>query len=248
MKQLLFLFFCAFPMALSAQVGEHRSDFSIGANGGYVLSNVRFTPKVTQGYHGGMSGGLSMRYICEKYFKMIASVRAEVNYASLGWEESILDAQSQPVVNAVTGQAEAYRRTINYVQVPIMAHLAWGKERKGLNLFFSAGPQFGFCIGESTSKNFDINSANLEQRASKTIAQDTMVVENKFDYGITAGLGLEYSLPKAGHILLEGRYYYGLGNLYGDTKRDFFGSSNFGNIVIKLTYLFDIKKTKLTKK
>ena len=76
------------------------------------------------------------------------------------------------------------------------------------------------------------------------VAQDTMAVENKFDYGIAVGLGAEYSIPKAGHILLEGRYYYGLGNLYGDTKRDFFGSSNFGNIVIKLTYLFDITKTK----
>ena len=55
---------------------------------------------------------------------------------------------------------------------------------------------------------------------------------------------MEYSIPKVGHFLLEGRYYYGLGNIYGDSKRDYFGSSNFGNIIIKAAYLFDITKTK----
>jgi len=57
------------------------------------------------------------------------------------------------------------------------------------------------------------------------------------------GLGLEFSHPKVGHFLLEGRYYYGLGNIYGDSKRDYFGRSNYSNIVVKLSYLFDILKT-----
>ena len=71
-----------------------------------------------------------------------------------------------------------------------------------------------------------------------------MSVENKFDYGIAAGLGMEYSVPKVGHFLLEGRYYYGLGNIYGDSKRDYFAKSNHSSIVIKLTYLFDIVRSK----
>ena len=62
--------------------------------------------------------------------------------------------------------------------------------------------------------------------------------------GIAAGLGVEYVVPKVGHFLLEGRYYYGLGNIFGDRKKDYFSRSNIGNIVIKLTYLFDITKTK----
>ncbi len=71
-----------------------------------------------------------------------------------------------------------------------------------------------------------------------------MDIENKFDYGIAGGAGIEFSNPHIGHFLLEGRYYYGLGNIYGNSKRDYFGKSNFGNIVIKLTYLFDVIKTK----
>ena len=70
-----------------------------------------------------------------------------------------------------------------------------------------------------------------------------MPVENKFDYGITAGLGAEWCIPKAGRFILEARYYYGLGNIYGNSKRDYFGKSNFGNIIIKAIYLFDLIKS-----
>ncbi len=230
--------------ALQAQIGEHRNDLSVGVNGGYVMSNVRFSPKVTQGQHGGITGGLAMRYVCEKYFKTIASVYAEVNYASLGWKEKILDRSNQPVINKVTGLPEDYSRTINYIQVPVMAHLAWGREQKGLNFFVNLGPQFGMYLSESTKTNFTLADRNTDDRVSTVVAQDTMAVQNKFDYGIAVGVGAEYSIPKAGHILVEARYYYGLGNIYGDSKRDFFGSSNFGNIVIKAAYLFDITKTK----
>ncbi len=106
------------------------------------------------------------------------------------------------------------------------------------------GPQFGFYLGENTNTNFNITECNTSDRVSTIVVQDTMAVENKFDYGIAVGAGLEYSLPHVGHFLLEARYYYGLGNIYGDTKRDYFGSSNYGNIVFKAAYLFDITKTK----
>lgn len=227
-----------------AQIGEHRNDFSVGVTGGYVMSNVRFSPKVPQGYHGGITGGVAFRYVCEKYFKTIASVYAEVNYSQLGWKEDILTKDNQPVINASTGVAEAYSRTINYIQIPVFAHLAWGREQKGVNFFLNLGPQFGIYMSESTKQNFELDKRNTEDRVSSVVAQDTMAVENKLDYGIAVGLGMEYSIPKVGHFLLEGRYYYGLGNLYGDSKRDYFGSSNFGNITIKMTYLFDITKTK----
>ncbi|MCF2636631.1 hypothetical protein CIK94_03405 [Prevotella sp. P4-51] len=231
-------------LSVMSQIGEHRNDFTLGVNGGYILSNVSFTPKVTQGYHGGLTGGLSIRYVCEKYFKTIASVYAEVNYSQLGWKEDILDINNQAVINPVTGLAENYSRTINYVQVPILAHLAWGKEYKGVSFFVNLGPQFGFYLSEKTKSNFNVKDCNMDDRVSTVVAQDTMAVENKFDYGIAVGAGMEYTVPKVGHFLVEARYYYGLGNIYGDSKRDYFGSSNFGNIIIKAAYLFDITKTK----
>lgn len=239
-RHIITLLLALLPLGALAQIGQHRNTFSVGVNGGYNLTTVRFTPKVVQSMKGGITGGISMRYTVEKYFSTIASIAAEVNYGQMGWKEKIRDLNDQPVINAATGVAEQYERTISYVQVPIMAHLAWGRENRGVNFFVNAGPQFGVYVGESTKKTFDWDKRNMADRANSVCAQDSMDVENKFDYGIAAGAGLEFASPKVGRFLLEGRYYYGLGNIFGDSKRDYFGSSNFGTITIKLTYLFDI--------
>ncbi|MDY6241584.1 MAG: porin family protein [Prevotella sp.] len=230
------------PLTVQAQIGEHRNTLSVGVNGGYNLTSIRFTPKVVQSMKGGINGGLTVRYTVEKYFSTIASIQAEINYSQLGWKENIQDVNDNAVINATTGLAEQYERTINYVQIPFMAHLAWGRENKGINFFVNAGPQLGIYLSESTKTNFDWANRNMTDRANTIVAQDTMKVENKFDYGIAAGAGIEWAIPKVGRFTLEGRYYYGLGNIYGDSKRDYFASSNFGTITIKLGYLFDITR------
>ena len=245
MRKIAILLLCCFVTSSAfAQIGEHRNDLSIGLNGGYQLSNVGFVPRVSQGLLGGITGGLTARYVCEKYFNTICSVQGEVNFAQAGWKESILDDADQPVINEVSGLPEEYSRTINYVQVPVFAHLAWGREQRGAQFFFQLGPQFGYYLSESTKSNFNWEDRNMYDRVNPVCAQDTMAVEHKFDYGIAVGAGLEYSLPHVGHFQLEARYYYGLGNIYGDTKRDYFAKSNLGSIVVKLAWLFDITKTK----
>lgn len=233
---------------VQAQIGEHRSDFAIGANGGYVLSKVGFTPTVQQKQHGGITGGVSLRYVCEKYFKTICSVYAEVNYAKVGWTEDILDIENNAVLISGTGEALKYQRDITYIQIPVFAHLAWGREERGFNFFVNLGPQIGFYLNESTTTNFDETTSTENDRVSNITAQYDMPVEKKLDYGIAAGAGMEYSIPKVGHFLLEGRYYYGLGNIYGSSKKDYFGKSNFGQIVVKASYLFDITRTKNVKR
>ncbi len=244
MYRYAFLLLWAVSSSVAAQIGQHRNELSIGVNGGYIMSNVGFVPKVTQGMHSGMTSGLSVRYICEKYFSTICSIYAEVNYAQLGWKENIVDIKDVPVINTETRLAEEYSRTLNYMQIPIFAHLAWGKEQSGFQFFFQAGPQFGYLLNESTQTNFDITKPNLNDRSNKEVSQYAMAVEHKVDYGIAVGIGVEYTIPRIGHFLLDGRYYYGLGNIYGDSKRDYFSKSNLNNIVVKLTYLFDITKTK----
>ena len=232
------------PVAMTAQIGEHRNDLAIGFNGGLNMSSVSFTPKVSQAKLNGITGGLSVRYVCEKYFSTVCSLYGEINYSQMGWNEDIVDINDMPVINTATGLPEEYSRTVNYIQVPLMAHLAWGREQKGFAFFVNLGPQFGIYMSESTKTNFDFSDRNAADRVNPVCAQDTMAVENKFDYGIAAGAGIEFSHPKVGHFLLEGRYYYGLGNIYGDSKRDYFGSSNFGTITVKLAYLFDIVRTR----
>ena len=247
-----------------AQVGEYRNDLAIGGSIGYSMSSVGFVPKVPQSQLLGMTAGFTARYTCEKYFNSICSIVAEVNYAQIGWKERIWDLKDEPVVmHNDTSQVLQYSRKMTYVQVPLLARLGWGRERSGAQFFFQVGPQFGIYLSDKNDTNFDIHDPAFDPkitdgyfspdyrysslRSSHVVAQDTMAVENKIDYGIAVGAGVEFSQSHLGHFIIEGRYYYGLGNLYGSSKRDYFARSNFGNIVIKCTYLFDIVRTKNSK-
>ena len=142
----------------SAQVGEYRTDFAVGFNGGYSMSNIAFVPKVPQGLLGGMTLGFSARYTCEKYFKSICAVVGEVNFTQMGWQEDILDFNDQPVVmHNDPSQTLKYARKMNYVQIPVFARKGWGRERKGLQAFFQIGPQIGFLLSESTDAHFHVH-------------------------------------------------------------------------------------------
>ncbi len=247
MRRRLILLLLLCPLMVKAQVGEYRTDFAVGVNGGYMMSNIGFMPEVPQKMLGGLTGGLTMRYTCEKYFKSICAIVAEVNLAQTGWKEDIMDADRQPVYYADDAQQLnplSYERKMTYVQIPLMARMGWGRERKGFQFFFQVGPQIGLFMSEKTSTNVVMGKGTANQRSSQVVAQDSMAVEKTFDYGIAAGLGLEFSHRKLGHFLIEGRYYYGLGDIYGNSKSDYFGRSNFGQIVIKATYLFDLVRTK----
>ena len=244
MRAYLLLLVTLSVAAVRAQVGEYRNDLAVGINGGYTMTSVNFLPKVPQDMLGGATGGLTVRYTCEKYFNSICAIVTELNYSQMGWKESILTPEDEPVVNYATGLPEEYQRMITYLQLPIFARMGWGRERSGFQAFFQVGPQLGYYLNESTTTNFDIKNPNMYERTSSVNKQYEMPVENKLDYGIAGGLGLEFSNRHIGHFLLEGRYYYGLGNLYGNSKRDYFAISNFQNITVKLSYLFDIVKTK----
>jgi hypothetical protein len=240
---LLIVLCSLFFSPVRAQIGEYRNEFAVGINGGVSMSKVDFLPEVPQDQLMGPTLGLTMRYTVEKYFKSICAIVAEVNYTQMGWQQRIWDVNDQPVINTRTNLPEEYTRKINYIQVPIFARLGWGRERRGLQAYFQAGPQLGYMLNETTEANYDLSQAYLIKRVSPVYQQETMPVENKLDYGIAAGLGVELSLKHVGHFLVEGRYYYGLGNIYGNSKRDFFAKSPYQNIVVKATYLFDIVKS-----
>lgn len=238
---------CVF--SAEAQIGQYRNEFAVGVNAGVTLSSVSFTPEIPQDKLLGKTFGLTLRYTGEKYFNSICAIVAEVNFTEMGWKERIWDRNDQPVINSQTGVAEEYSRTINYVQVPFLARLGWGRERRGIQAFFQLGPQVGYYLSENAKANFDIDKPNVANRIALISRPDYSniyhkEVENKLDYGIAVGAGIELSNPKLGHFMIEGRYYYGLGNIYGNTKRDYFAKSNHQSIIIKAAYLFDLLKSK----
>ena len=220
---------CFLTLPIMAQLGEERSNLAVGVNLGMNMTKVDFSPRIKQKSHNGMALGVTARYMCEKYFNMMCGIQAEINYTQRGWKEDIED-----------GTENTYSRTMNYVEIPLLAHLAFGKDAldKGVRFFVNMGPQVAFFLNEKEKMSENWNPSG---RPNGVIQQYGKMVENKFDYGLLGGLGLELS-TKAGHFLLEGRYYYGLADFWGSLKKDDFGRSGHSYMGVKLTYLFDITK------
>ena len=208
-------------ISIKAQIVQPRHILEFGVAGGINLNKMEFQPTVRQTYLNGMNGGVSLRYTSEKYFSMICAAQVEVNFAQRGWKEDFDDE---------TGNG--YSRTLNYLEVPLLAHLSWGKEERGFQFFVNMGPQFGFFIGEEEKYT---GNWQPQERPISINPIYGKVVENKFDYGIAGGLGVELK-TNAGNFFLEGRYYYGLSDIFGNSKTDDFGRSANQTISIRLGY------------
>ena len=163
------------------------------------MNKMDFQPSIRQDFLKGINGGISVRYTSEKYFGMICAAQIEANFSQRGWKENFDDDTDN-----------SYSRTLNYLEIPFLAHLSWGKETRGLQFFVNLGPQFGFFLSDSEKYK---GNWNIEERPQSIRPVYGKSVEKIFDYGITGGLGLELK-TKAGNFFIEGRYYYGLSDIY----------------------------------
>lgn len=204
-----------------AQIEQPRRVLEIGVAGGLNLSSMDFQPSIRQALYKGANGGISIRYTSEKYFSMICAAQVEVNFAQRGWEEDFDD-----------GTGNTYTRTLNYIEVPLLAHLSWGKEERGFQFFINGGPQFGFFIGDSESYK---GNWSIEERPESIRPVYGKELQNTFDYGIAGGLGVELK-TKTGNFFIEGRYYYGLSDIFNNSKTDDFGRSANQTISVRLGY------------
>ena len=230
-KHFLLTLLLGMGLSASAQVGELRNDFAVGVNGGVVMDKISFDPTIKQVFKPGPSCGITARYTCEKYFNLVCAIQAEINYAQMGWKELI------------ETSTDTYERHINYLQVPLLARLGIGKEKRGVMGYLILGPPLGFCLGDQEKRGGEWSETNLHLRPNYVIQQYDLPIQRKFDYGITGGLGLEVSTA-IGHFMLEGRYYFGLSDIFNNGKADKFGRSAHGAIVAKVTYLVDVGRKK----
>ena len=151
----------------------------------------------------------------------------------MGWKEKI------------ETSTDTYQRQMGYIQVPLLANIGFGRERGGAKGFIVLGPQIAFCINEDEKRGGEWTEETLSKRPNQIVEQYDLQVQKKFEYGLTGGAGLDLSTRSGHHFLLEGRYYYALSDIFKNSKKDPFGRSANGAILIKASYLFDIIKTKL---
>lgn len=202
-------------------------NISVGAKGGMSMSRVSFQPSVPQSLINGIVVGASFRYIEEKHFGLIA----ELNFEQRGWKENF-----KPL------EGYSYKRQFSYLQLPLLTHIYFGSDK--VRFFFNAGPEIGVMIGSKISSNFNYeNAADNEdiQNSYRKIEQMTLPIHSKFDYGISAGLGMELNLTPKHAVNLEGRFYYGLNDAFSNHKTDPFSGSSGMSIMVTLGYNYRIK-------
>ncbi len=219
-----FVFFFSYNICMAQR--EYNPHVAIGGKAGMTLSKISFSPGIKQAFNSGTTMGLAVRYTEEKIFGLIGELKIEQR----GWKEDFEGADFN------------YSRTLTYVQLPLLTHICFGSDKvKG---FVNLGPSVGYLIGEKVSSNFDYANPSAVEGfpiTNRHVNQMTMSVSNKFDYGILGGAGIEFIIKKKHSVMLEGRYYYGLGNIFPAKKKDEFAASRGNSIEITLGYMFHIK-------
>lgn len=218
----------AFLTLLFAASGQthYEGTIAVGGKGGMTLSRVNFNPSVQQTMLPGMTAGAMFRYIEENHFGLVA----ELNLAQRGWKEAYDDVDY------------SYSHRFTCLELPVMTHIYFGNNRvKG---FFNLGPELNLIIGDGISSNFDYrNAASMEYFNTNVrhLEQMTMDVKNRLDYGICGGAGMELNLNRRHSVLLEGRFYYGLTDVFSSHKTDVFSSSNSMTVMVTLGYFYRLK-------
>lgn len=225
MKRLLLAsLLCVVSMCAMAET-HYKPHIWLGGRAGITLSQMSFSPSVKQLWNMGTAGAVTFRYSEEKIFGLIA----EIGWVQRGWKENYEEAPFN------------YSRTLTYINIPLLTHIYFGTPRfKG---FINLGPQFCFLLGTKINSDFDYsNTASLPDFPRNRMTEQLWApVTNSFDYGICASVGMEFYVQPRHSVAVEGRFYYGLGNIFPSSKADTFSASRNMTIEVTLGYNFRLK-------
>lgn len=201
-----------------AQPRLRRPEIYIGVHGGVMASTVMLKPSVANIdiMQSPLSPncGIVFRYAGHK----VCAIQAEINYMQRGWHETI----------TTTAQPIEYYRTLDYIEVPLLMHLYFGKER--FRAFLNLGPQIGYCFRDIAT-----------ELPSSITQPQYQPIDKHFDWGLAGGLGCYYRTRKIGLFQLEARFNFSMGTIYNNRKVDYFSQSNLMNLSLNFAYLWEIK-------
>lgn len=218
-RYILFLFLLAISSTLVAQPRLRHPELYIGAHAGVMASSITFKPTV-KGIDLlqsplSINGGLVVRYAAHK----VCALQLELNYMQRGWREMLPATATSPAVD--------YRRQLDYIQLPLLMHLAFGNKFRG---FLNLGPQIGYCFRDT-----EYGTKN------PLYTHHYQPIQQPFDWGLAGGLGMYYRTNKIGTFQLEARFNYSLGSVFNNRITDYFTSANPMNLSINFAYLWEIR-------
>lgn len=139
-------------------------------------------------------------------------VQAELNFFQRGWKE----------------KGSIYAKQLNYIELPFLTHIYFGNSSR---FFINLGPKISYLLSENVLKNLSANS---------TETQHITKVQHPFDYGICGGLGMLFKVKK-NIFQFDTRFNYSLSDIFSNSKKDYFETSNNINLSVNLGWLLQIK-------
>ena len=226
-KYYIWFVLCLVSIGAAAQPRLRQPEIYVGAHAGVMASTMLFKPQVANidilQSPLAPNGGLVFRYAGHK----VCAIQAEINYMPRGWREMI----------PYNGSTIDYIRRLDYIEVPLLMHLYFGKER--FRAFVNLGPQVGYCIRDK--QHMESTSLQIPEMLAALSAHQYIPIEKPFDWGLAGGLGCYYRTRKIGLFQLEARFNFSLGTAYNNRKVDYFSQSNAMNLSLNLAYLWEIK-------
>lgn len=216
MKKLLILLLSAVCVSLSAQERIPR-EVHLGVVGGANISEYTFHPRVSQRYTGSYTMGVAARYIEEKFF----GLQAELLFTERGYAD-LYEPNPDDLV---------FERKLLYAELPVMAHVYFPLGNHN-EVAIDLGPKLAWFLTDRTNSNLPEDyghSGNV-----RVYKHHELPISKKFDYGLQFGLGYEFKFNKQISAQLTGRYYFGLGNLWPDSKADDFEQASNSSFQISL--------------
>jgi hypothetical protein len=159
---------------------------SVGLRGGYSAHSIYLEPDVPSKWKQNYmlpNYGLVLIYNNENN----TGLQFEINYAQKGWMEKVKEIEGS-----------SYKRTINYIEVPVFSHFELGK--KALRIVIIAGPYAAYKLSDK------IDTTNFSQIIENYSYKHYFQKIRDLDFGIKVGGGFRYNITKQIGVFTEFRY------------------------------------------
>ena len=170
--------------------------FSAGYSNNSLTTSVGYRPFMAYESQGSFTVGLPVLYNVNDWFGLYAEPGViQKNYK---WTRT----DFYPVVDEPT----PYHKVANtYLHLPAAGRFSFGPSN--IRGFLMLGGYMGYWMSSN------ISGVTLERDEYDTSFDFDSRRDNRFEYGLLPGIGVEYKLNDFCSIMLDGRYYYSVSDL-----------------------------------
>jgi hypothetical protein len=175
--------------------GTVYPQFNIGLKAGATFSNILYDEKPFQVSNiqtqikPGIMGGLTFQFIHPKN----AGIQFELLYMEKGFNTKYDSSNNT-----------RYERSIEYISLPILTHISFGKKRFQISLILGSFVSYAISSSELLIDG--------TQEIRRTYAWDKEI-DNRFEFGLQAGIGIRNTFS-FGIIEVQGNFSFTFTSLY----------------------------------